>query len=359
MSDEASKLKSTSQKPLTHLVHAGKTSSWERKERDESKSSKKRTRSVKTTEKPNATIEFSASHAQSERPLPMSVSKDMTSVQKRMTGMFLEMIVEDVEAHRQVTTEVDAAATVGRKPGSFVGYLWANEDQHRLCSKLKDQTPELQCGTNIVSSLKNLARTHVDIFGAEEEEKRKKEEVEVEERLRRREREKVVWDGHTVSKANTLDKFSTNVNFDEQIAAIYRSKGLGLNPHPAHVPPATTSFTPRPTPLNIRHRCRWELRRRNSLIRSSTRLPLPISSRTRHASQPFGYQPARVAALSGGVGVGVPPSIGVGVGMGPGPGAGPGPQLGMVRSADEMDGGEDGHPSAKRQKLAKLPGGQY
>ena len=37
----------------------------------------------------------------------------------------------------------------------------------------------------------------------------------------------VVWDGHTASKANTLDKFSTNVNFDEQIAAIRRAKGLG------------------------------------------------------------------------------------------------------------------------------------
>ncbi|KAJ3477424.1 hypothetical protein NLI96_g10468 [Meripilus lineatus] len=56
--------------------------------------------------------------------------------------------------------------------------------------------------------------------------------------------------------------------------------------------------------------------------------------------QPFGYQPpptakpmvypARVAALSGGVGAGVPPPMGVGIGMGPGP------QLGMVRSADEM-----------------------
>jgi hypothetical protein len=30
----------------------------------------------------------------------------------------------------------------------------------------------------------------------------------------------------------------------------------------------------------------------------------------------------------------------------------------MVRSADEMDGA-DGTPPAKRQKIAKLPGGQY
>jgi splicing factor 3A subunit 1 len=90
----------------------------------------------------------------------------------------------------------------------------------------KAQASELQRGANVVASLKNLARTRVDIFGAEADEERRKREEE-EERERRKEREKVVWDGHTASKANTLDKFSTNVNFDEQIAAIYRAKGLG------------------------------------------------------------------------------------------------------------------------------------
>jgi splicing factor 3A subunit 1 len=34
------------------------------------------------------------------------------------------------------------------------------------------------------------------------------------------------------------------------------------------------------------------------------------------------------------------------------------PQTGMVRSADQMDGGEEA-PPAKRQKIAKLPGGSY
>jgi splicing factor 3A subunit 1 len=90
----------------------------------------------------------------------------------------------------------------------------------------KAQTSELQRGANVVSSLKNLARTRVDIFGAEADEERRKREEE-EEQAKKKEREKVVWDGHTASKANTLDKFSTNVNFDEQIAAIHRSKGLG------------------------------------------------------------------------------------------------------------------------------------
>lgn len=34
------------------------------------------------------------------------------------------------------------------------------------------------------------------------------------------------------------------------------------------------------------------------------------------------------------------------------------PQTGMVRTADEMEGGaDDGIPPAKRQRVAKLPGG--
>jgi splicing factor 3A subunit 1 len=90
----------------------------------------------------------------------------------------------------------------------------------------KAQTSELQRGANVVSSLKNLARTRVDIFGAEADEERRKREEE-EEQAKKKEREKGVWDGHTASKANTLDKYSANVNLDEQIAAIHRAKGLG------------------------------------------------------------------------------------------------------------------------------------
>ena len=49
--------------------------------------------------------------------------------------------------------------------------------------------------------------------------------------------------------------------------------------------------------------------------------------------------PARAAALGAPVPVGTPP------------------QVGMVRSADEMEDGADGAPPAKRQRVAKLPGG--
>lgn len=42
-------------------------------------------------------------------------------------------------------------------------------------------------------------------------------------------------------------------------------------------------------------------------------------------------------------------------GMGP-PGV---PQAGMVRGAEEMEGADENMPPAKRQKVPKLPGGQY
>jgi splicing factor 3A subunit 1 len=100
------------------------------------------------------------------------------------------------------------------------------KSQRDVLEARKAQASELQRGANVVSSLRNLARTRVDIFGTETDEERRKREEE-EERERRKEREKVVWDGHTATKAGTLDKYSTNVNFDEQIAAIHRAKGLG------------------------------------------------------------------------------------------------------------------------------------
>jgi splicing factor 3A subunit 1 len=90
----------------------------------------------------------------------------------------------------------------------------------------KAQASELQRGANVVDSLKSLARARVDLFGAEADEVRRRREEE-QEREQQREREKVVWDGHTASKVATQDRFSTSVNFDEQIAAIMRAKGLG------------------------------------------------------------------------------------------------------------------------------------
>ncbi|KZT65441.1 hypothetical protein DAEQUDRAFT_676757 [Daedalea quercina L-15889] len=234
----------------------------------------------------------------------------------------------------------------------------------------KAQASELQRGANVVSSLKNLARTRVDIFGAEaDEEKRKKEEEE--ERLRRREKEKVVWDGHTASKANTLDKYSTNVNFDEQIAAIHRAKGLGpqetgaIGPGigPAAAPASMTGLPPPPTSLPappMQGGAPGDPAYSAATISSGPQpaslyppqqppvmLP-PLHYQGMDAPQPFGYQPpptgapimhpARAAALGSPGAVGTPP------------------QAGMVRTADQMEGGADEIPPAKRQKIAKIPG---
>jgi hypothetical protein len=66
----------------------------------------------------------------------------------------------------------------------------------------------------------------------------------------------------------------------------------------------------------------------------------PLHYQGLSAPQPFGYQPP--VAVPGG------PLLG-----GPLP-----PQVGAVRSADQMDDAGD-VPPAKRQKVAKLPGGQY
>ncbi|PFH52369.1 hypothetical protein AMATHDRAFT_46246 [Amanita thiersii Skay4041] len=233
------------------------------------------------------------------------------------------------------------------------------KEQRDVLEARKAQASELQRGANVVTSLKNLARTRVDIFGAEADEERRKKEEE-EERLRRREREKVVWDGHTASKANTLDKFSTNVNFDEQIAAIHRAKGLGpqdanaIGPGigPAAAPPPLTTLPPAPASLPAPPQAAVNSGAYSAATVSSGPQPAsaypaqpppvmlpPLHYQGLDAPQPFGYQPpppgmhpSRMAAMQG-------------------------PQTGMVRSADEMEGVVDELPPAKRQRVAKLPGG--
>jgi len=65
----------------------------------------------------------------------------------------------------------------------------------------------------------------------------------------------------------------------------------------------------------------------------------PLHYQGPNAAQPFGYQPP----MQGG-----PPGMG-----------GMPPQTGMVRTADQMDGTTSELPPAKRQRVAKLPGGQY
>ena len=104
------------------------------------------------------------------------------------------------------------------------------KSQRDILEARKAQSSELQRGANVVSSLKNLARSRVDIFGGKVDEEWWKRQEE-EEREKRKEREKVVWDGHTASKKNALNKFQTNVDFDKQIAAISGFRAVCLTIH--------------------------------------------------------------------------------------------------------------------------------
>src|SRR5262249_11697535 len=72
----------------------------------------------------------------------------------------------------------------------------------------------------------------------------------------------------------------------------------------------------------------------------------PLHYQGLDAAQPFGYQPPAQPAIPP---PGMHPSRLAAL-------AGP-PQSGVVRSAEEMEGVEE--QPAKRQKVAKLPGGQY
>ncbi|KIL68644.1 hypothetical protein M378DRAFT_158482 [Amanita muscaria Koide BX008] len=229
------------------------------------------------------------------------------------------------------------------------------KEQRDVLEARKAQASELQRGANVVTSLKNLARTRVDIFGAEADEERRRKEEE-EERVRRREREKVVWDGHTASKANTLDKFSTNVNFDEQIAAIHRAKGLGpqdINaigpgigpvaappPQLAGLPPAPVSL---PAPPQAASSGAYNAATVSAGPQPASAYPMqpppvllpPLHYQGMDAAQPFGYQPPLHSSRM----------------------ATPNVQGNLVRSAEEMEGGVEELPPAKRQRVAKLPGG--
>jgi len=150
-----------------------------------------------------------------------------------------------------------------------------------------------------------------------------------------------VWDGHTNSKAATLEKFQTNINFDDQINAIHRAHGLGPSDPgamgPGMVPGMHGSLPPPPPGLPA-----------NPLTGAFTAMGPPGAQ----VGPPpaFGQPPPMM----------LPPLHYPPVGAG-GPQAymGMPPQMaGTVRSADEM-GGEMQMPPAKRQRIARLPDGQY
>lgn len=250
------------------------------------------------------------------------------------------------------------------------------KDQRNKNEARKAQASELLRGANVVTSLKHLARTRVDIFGSETDEERRKREEE-EERAKRKEREKGVWDGHTASKDATVDRYSTKVNFDEQIAAIIRSKGLGpfvLNAfsriradYPyrqdanaigpgigtAAAPGALTSLPPPPASLpappqaagNFFPAATISSGPQPASAYQSPPVMLPaLHYQGMDSAQPFGYQPPSAAGMH--------PSRMQALA------AANGAIQGTIRSADEMEGAQDEIPPAKRQRVVKMPGSQ-
>jgi splicing factor 3A subunit 1 len=99
------------------------------------------------------------------------------------------------------------------------------KQQRDMLEARKAQASELQKGADVSAAFKHLARARVDIFGDEEDEAARERDQREQEALSK-ERAKNVWDGHTASKLSTLEKYQSSVNFDEQIAAIHRAKGL-------------------------------------------------------------------------------------------------------------------------------------
>ncbi|KAG9001555.1 SF3a splicing factor complex subunit [Tulasnella sp. 427] len=242
---------------------------------------------------------------------------------------------------------------------------------------------EQQLGANVVTSLKQLARA----FGGDESDDAKRKQLEAEAEVKRKEREKIAWDGYTATKEGTVNKFQSNVNFDEQIASIWKAKGLagadpsttgpGIGPSigPGAAGPSMASGPPPPAlPASLPP---------NPLINPATGQAYAagsVASGPQPATQygmPFpppgsfglppnpGFMPG-----PGGFPPTMPPPMGGPMGMGgmhPSrlaqlTGEGPPPVAGVTRSAEEMEGGVPGMgaaPPAKRPKVAKLPEGQY
>ncbi|KAG8891832.1 SF3a splicing factor complex subunit, partial [Tulasnella sp. 403] len=221
---------------------------------------------------------------------------------------------------------------------------------------------EQQLGANVVTSLKQLAR----VFGDDQADEANRKRIEAENEARRKEREKIAWDGYTATKEGTVNKFQNNVNFDEQIASIWKAKGLGgadpattgpgigpsIGPSaglPAAPPPPVLPPSLPPNPLI-------------NPATGQSYASATVASGPQPASTPFGgFPPPHNFPLPPNPGFGPPGFGGLVGGMHPARLAQldgiPGHIAGVTRSADEMDGGM--MPPPKRPKIAKLPDGQY
>ncbi|KAG4085680.1 hypothetical protein H8356DRAFT_1282692 [Neocallimastix lanati (nom. inval.)] len=99
-------------------------------------------------------------------------------------------------------------------------------EQKKISEAKKKDSNLLQTGIDVAANLNKLSGYRTDIFGSEEVEIGKKIEEDAE-KAKQAEKEKVIWDGHIASIGSaTRQAQQTGMSIDEQIAAIYRRKGL-------------------------------------------------------------------------------------------------------------------------------------
>jgi len=100
-------------------------------------------------------------------------------------------------------------------------------EQKKISESKKKDSNLLQTGIDVAANLNKLSGYRTDIFGTEEVEIGKKIEEDAE-KAKQAEKEKVIWDGHVASIGSaTRQAQQGGMSIDEQIAAIYRRKGLG------------------------------------------------------------------------------------------------------------------------------------
>jgi len=99
-------------------------------------------------------------------------------------------------------------------------------EQKKISEAKKKDSNLLQTGVDVAANLNKLSGYRTDIFGSEEVEIGKKIEEDAE-KAKQAEKEKVIWDGHIASIGSaTRQAQQSGMSIDEQIAAIYRRKGL-------------------------------------------------------------------------------------------------------------------------------------
>lgn len=99
------------------------------------------------------------------------------------------------------------------------------KEQKRVLEMRKAQSLQMQQGTDVSASLRNLASARTDLFGDDIDEAERKRR-EAEERTKRKEREIIIWDGHTNSAQKTENTFQQNFTLDDQIKKMHSRMGL-------------------------------------------------------------------------------------------------------------------------------------